>query len=316
MSVYDNSFQGIPSSKGELFANNIDTIDCAVFDPNYGILGFTWKISVSLIGDLDRNHFVYDFSHLKKIVRQLTKETFDHRLIVCLASKDVEHQKIASGERWILTTSQKNGSEKNSVWEYECPTGAVYPIDSTAIEKKRLTKEFEAMLRQRLPKTISKIKVHLEDVNVSDGSFYRYTHGIQGHEGMCQRLFHGHTGKIEIFEAAKQRIDLQEHIVNSVLSPNIHITCPEQIVSGKFKIGERMSSSHPIELAYESSEGAYFARLPAHRVFVVENETSVESITSQLARNLREAIALSSNLTIRCFEGCDKGSSVMISPTQ
>ena len=49
---------------GRLFINDIDRIDCAIFDPSIGVVGQSWAVDVTVYGKLDANGFVYDFSNL------------------------------------------------------------------------------------------------------------------------------------------------------------------------------------------------------------------------------------------------------------
>ena len=77
---------------GRLFIQDVDKIDCAIFDPSVGVVGQSWYVDITVSGQLDSNGFVYDFSHLKKLVKQVLKASLDHTLIIPVQSKLVHYQ--------------------------------------------------------------------------------------------------------------------------------------------------------------------------------------------------------------------------------
>ena len=156
------------------------------------------------------------------------------------------------------------------------------------------------------------VKLREENISPTEASF-RYTHGIQGHNGLCQRLFHGHRSRIEIFVGDERRPDLEHYIAREVFGSSIHIASLNQIKAGQGEVGRRGSTNEPITLHYAGTLGLYEATLPANRVFFVESETSVESIAREIARVIKREENCTAPIKVISYEGIDKGAIAIIS---
>ena len=299
--------------RGTIFLNDITTIDCAIFDPSKGVLGQSWSINVTLTGNLGQNGFVFDFSHLKKLVRQVLKSSVDHALVMPINSQAVQFKGMefrgSEKSEWWHMKSRPGKSGVEGDWEYHSPNGAVFPIRSVAINRQILEQEIVRSLRHRLPQEILSISValHEEDVDPTEAVF-RYTHGIAGHEGMCQRLFHGHRSRLQVFVGEERRPDLEHYVARDVLGANVHIATPAQFRSGMVEPGTRGKSREPVTLGYQASQGYFEATLPAERIFCVEQETSIECIAAELARLIKREENTSERVRVVCYEGMSKGS--------
>jgi 6-pyruvoyl-tetrahydropterin synthase len=295
---------------GRLFINDVDKIDCAIFDPSVGVVGQSWIVDITVSGQLDSNGFVYDFSHLKKLVKQVLKASLDHTLIIPVQSKLVHYQDTDRGELWRLQAKSRL-TGVNSEWSYLCPKGAVYPIRSVQVTRETVEQECSRLVRHRLPEEVHSVEIHLRKEEVLAGqAFFRYSHGITGHEGLCQRLFHGHRSLIEVYVADERRHDLEQWLAHEVLGSVVHIASMSQLVNPAADLRPGVRSEHqtPLTLAYEASKGRYEATVPANRVFLVENETSIEAITQELARLIAsEGVDLGAPIKVKCFEGIGKG---------
>lgn len=297
-----------------IFLYDITKIDCGLFDPATGISGQSWIVDLAVSGVPDENGFIHDFSDLKKIVRKTLKSTVDHALILPILSKTVEYQDSPEGETWRLL-SQESRNSQPLVWQYTCPKGGVFPIRALYLDKESITHEITKSLRHRLPSHIREMRVTLreEDLDPTE-AYFRYTHGIPSHEGQCQQLFHGHKSRIEIYLNDKRRPDLEHFVASDILGHSVHITNSQQIVSDPIEAGVRPEPGEsPVNIKYKSSCGTFSAQIPRHKVFAVEGETSIESITRQIAIVLRTKLEPQSNLRVRCFEGIDKGAEYQVS---
>lgn len=295
---------------GRLFIHDVDKIDCAIFDPSVGVVGQSWEVDITVSGQLDSNGFVYDFSNLKKLVKQVLKASLDHTLIIPVQSKLVHYQDTDRGELWRLQAKSRL-TGVNSEWSYLCPKGAVYPIRSVQVTREIVEQECSRLVRHRLPEEIHSVEIHLRKEEVGAGqSFFRYSHGITGHEGLCQRLFHGHRSLIEVYVADERRHDLEQWLAHEVLGSVVHIASMSQLVNPAegLRPGVRSENQSPLTIAYTASMGRYEATVPANRVFLVEGETSIESITQELARLIgNEGVDLGAPIKVKCFEGIGKG---------
>ncbi len=72
--------------------------------------------------------------------------------------------------------------------------------------------------------------------------------------------------------------------------------------------GTRPESTQPLTISYQGSLGLYEATVPANRVFITEEETSIESIAQELANLIAsEGIEAGGPIRVKCFEGIGKG---------
>lgn len=293
---------------GTLFIKDVVKVDNAIFDPSLGVVGQSWHLDVTLWGTLDPNGFVFDFSELKSLIKTTTKGTIDHALLLPVGSQLVHFSETADGEQWHLKSKgrQQQGSFD---WDYRCPKGAVYPIRAVGITPAIIEQECGRLLRHRLPASIHKISVKLRDEAAeSAAAFFRYTHGVTGHNGLCQRLFHGHRSRIEIVVGDERRPDLEHYVARELLGGIVHIACPSQVIEGTVELGTRGKVGQTVRLRYSGSLGSYEALLPAERVFMVGPDTSIECIAQTLIDVLVKSEGLSDSIKLTIYEGIDKGS--------
>ncbi len=295
------------TDSGTLFVRDIAQIDCALLDPSLGVIGQSWHVDLSVSGSLDDNGFVVDFSPLKSMVKQVLKESVDHALLLPVGSQSVQFMDSENGESWRMRCRPRNGAGEQ-FWDYECPKGAVLPIRSVSIKASVVEQEVAKILRHRLSERVRNISINLrEEKTESTEATYRYTHGIRGHEGLCQRLLHGHRSKIEVFIGDERRPDLEHFVAREVFGSNVHIATPDQIISGNGEIGQRGKTDEPVTLAYRGSLGPYRLVLPASRIFFVDKETSIERITLEVAKLLKREENPREKLKVLCYEGINKG---------
>jgi 6-pyruvoyl-tetrahydropterin synthase len=294
--------------RGAIFIRGLTTIDSAIFDPALGVVGASWYLDLEVHGQLDENGFVHDFSHVKKLARQVMKDSVDHALILPVSSKGVDYSENETGEHWRLHARCKI-TGRDHVWEYQCPKGATYPIRCVSLQKNVIELEIAKLLKHRLPSSVQDVKVTLrEEAAEVTAAFFKYTHGITNHDGLCQRLFHGHRSRMEVLIGDERRPDLEHYVTREIFGSEVHIATPKQFVSGMIEPGMRGRAGEMVELAYTAVKGGrFFARLPADRVFVVENETSIESLAQQIAVMIRAEERTSLAVKVLAYEGIQKG---------
>lgn len=294
-----------------IFLHDITRIDCALFDPSKGIYGQSWRVDVTLTGQIGVNGIVFDFSSLKKLVRQTLKSSIDHALIIPINSQAVQFRGAGaeSGECWHMRSrAGKSGSELE--WEYKSPKGAVFPSRSVALNRQVVEQDFCRSLKHRLPEEILQVSVALREEEAEPTeAVLRYTHGIGGHEGACQRLLHGHRSRIQVFIGDERRPDLEHWIVRDLLGTNVHIACPAQFKSGpSIPVGTRGNTRELVTIGYEASQGSFEATMPAERIFVTEPDTSIECLAQTLANVLKQEENTAERVKVICWEGIGRGS--------
>jgi 6-pyruvoyl-tetrahydropterin synthase len=305
--VMDSLITATDHTTGTLFVDDVDRIDCAVFDPSIGVVGQSWFVDIEVSGQLDDNGFVYDFSHLKKMVKAVLKKSVDHALLIPIMSKHVHFQDDPSGEFWQLKAKTRL-TGIDSDWTYKCPKGAVYPVRAVKVTREALEQECTKVLRHRLGQDISRVQVRLRPEEGQSGdTFFRYTHGITQHEGACQRLFHGHRSRLRVYVADERRHDLEQYIAHDIFGSIVHIASIRQVISGVHELRARPSSPEPVTLGYEGSYGNFQATIPANRIFFVEQATSIECLTQEIATLLAHKTNERATIRVCCFEGIEKG---------
>ncbi len=286
---------------GRMFVRDIDHLDCAIFDPDLGILGATWHVDVELAGELDNNGFVFDFGKIKQKFKQVLKETLDHALVVPQQYEGISI--LERGEYLEL----KMMTTRHESWGYTCPKAAVYFLAASSTRSRELAKALEMEMAAYIPDNVTELSVTLreESISAAEGVF-QYTHGLVQHDGGCQRLFHGHRSRIEIFRGDVRAHDLEKTIAEDLFSNAIHLVSKEQVTGPCPQVFEKGSKGGTLKLSYMSKEGRFQAEIPAHRALLLNDSTSIES----LAQNIAEFISNSRHepdILVRCFEGINKG---------
>ena len=235
-------------------------------------------------------------------MKQVLKSSLDHTLIIPVQSKLVHYQDTDRGDLWRLQAKSRL-TGVNSEWTYLCPKGAVYPIRAVQVTREIVEQECSRLVRHRLPEDVLAVEIHLRKEDVSSGqAFFRYSHGISGHDGLCQRLFHGHRSQIEVYVADERRHDLEQWLAHEVLGSVVHIASLSQIVNPdpSLRAGTRPEMTSLLTISYHGSMGLFEATVPANRVFLVEDGTSIESISQELVRLIaREGVEIGAPIIIR-----------------
>lgn len=275
---------------GTIFINALDTIDCALFDNKHGIVGQSWYLDVQAQGRGDKNYFVSDFKFLKQKVRSFVRQHLDHRLLVS------SHPTVRrEGDTWLL-------GEAEQAWTYTCPPDAVLQLPVSCADRDSVVSWLNTALQQHMG-TDLRITASLREHKMHGGVDFRYTHGLPGHEGNCQRLLHGHCGWVQVRANDSHCQQLEDYLTQKILPRYGHFLNSQHItIQGK-----------RISMAYESSQGYFAATFPQqHAVILPEMESSIESITHYLAEQLRQQITPTPRAEIICYEGMDKGARCLL----
>jgi 6-pyruvoyl-tetrahydropterin synthase len=295
---------------GTIFLEDLDRIDVTVFDPSEGVVGQSWHVDLHVTGPLDENGFVHDFSPLKSEVKKALKGTVDHALVVASNSDDVMIRD--EGQSTYVALTDRSRPTETFTWEYRAPRAAVLQVGGEKVTKESIEAAIEARIRESMPVSLTNIHVKVRDEDLAQTqACFSYTHGITGHQGLCQRLLHGHRSQIKVSVDGERRADLEHKIVQEVLGPQVHIGAKWQVKSGTVEPYVRAQQPSPISLAYKASLGEYEATIPSDRLLIIDGETSIENLTRFLARFIKKDHP-NQSIEVSCYEGIGKGSVVTL----
>ncbi len=273
-----------------LFVEQLTVIDCSLLDPDDGLVGESFIVDVELSGALDEQGMVLDFGAVKKYIKQQIDGLVDHRLLVPLRHDGLLISDTAAALR--LRFTDKCGL----FWEHESPHCAVTGINEKRIDSERLASWLAPRIEAGLPAGLS-LRLQLRHESV-DGVFYRYSHGLQKHNGACQRIAHGHRSRLHIFDSTQRRADWESEWAQRF--ENVYLITQHHLRREWEHDGEIYC-----ELSYQSQEGEYRLIVPKKRSYIMDNETTVEWIAAHIARCC--AKEHHATVTVRAFEGVQKG---------
>ncbi len=263
-------------------------------------MGVSWALDLTLQGELGENGFIYDFSIVKSLTREALKKSLDHCLLV---SADVQKKMRGASEHWQL----------NEKWSYQCPERCVYQFATSDISKVTIEREIESIISQALREPDIRVTATLRELIIPDASLFQYTHGIVGHQGYCQRPLHGHSSQLEIIVDDVRRKDIEQNIISQVFSKNIHLTNRFQLQHTKaWEVGQRGPIGEIAKIYYEGSKGNYEVCLPADKVLLLPEETSIECLTHFLASHVDKLGEAKKSIRVTCREGLNKGATAQL----
>ena len=274
-----------------LFVDNLTVMDFSYLDVDRGVVGESWIVDIELGGELDDQGMVFDFGHVKKQIKQLIDAQADHRLLVPAAYAGCRTQSV--GNDLLVEFSLANGG----LIRHQSPRDAVLLVTSDVISAEVVAEDLALQLRSVLPDNVSDVLVKLRCEEI-EGAFFHYSHGLQKHQGQCQRIAHGHRSRLELSVHGARDRELEAQWVAKLR--DIYIASEEHI-SGK-TVHNGMAH---IDMAYDAAQGHFSLSVPEHQVFVVPCVSTVENIANHLALAASTDCGLA--VQVKAFEGVGKG---------
>lgn len=274
----------------KLFVENLTNVDFSYLDPQRGLVGESWLVQLELDGGLNDQGMICDFGIVKKAVKQWFDDSIDHTLVVPTGMAG-------------LTVVQQEGHTRVD-WSY--PSGGDFycagPEQSISlVDVEQITTDgMSVWCHEQLMTLFSGEDVRGLSVTfkpeVIEGDFYHYSHGLQLHDGNCQRIAHGHRSKIEIFLNGQRNTQLEQQWANNF--DDIYIGTRANLTAATTD-----SMQH---YAYTAPQGLFELGLPADKCYVMDTETTVELIAEHLATVIKQQHP-NDEVTVRAFEGVGKG---------
>lgn len=249
-------------------------------------------MDIQLSGSLDHQGMVLDFSDVKKKVKQLIDEDFDHKLVIPEQYQGSINE--TSGKRLKNTFELLDGRKIVHI----APESAYCLLPCTEITEQQMAAAIIEKLGNILPDNVEQIDIRLYPESI-DGPYYHYSHGLKHHAGNCQRIAHGHRSRIEILEQNKHRHDLE--LEWSQRWKDIYIGTRSDIHQQYSENGIDY-----IHFRYTACQGLFDLIIPASCCYLVDIDTTVENLAEHIAGELKHSHP-GSELSVYAYEGIDKG---------
>jgi len=276
----------------KLFVDSLTVVDFSYLHPERGLLGESWLLDIELEGTLDSQGMVLDFGEVKKQVKQMVDDEFDHKLLIPLNYAQIELRK--RGSRCEVTYRCQTGC----TIRHSGPSSVSCLLDADDVTTQSVAKAIEMRLQPRLPENVSQIKINLR-AEQRAGNFYHVSHGLKHHAGNCQRIAHGHRSYIEIFENGKQSPALEAEW--AARWSDIYIANQADLLEEK-----QLDGIAYYRFGYQSGQGEFELELPKAHCYLIDCDSTVENLAQHVADTLKREYPLP-DFVVRAFEGTGKG---------
>ena len=275
------------SPMAHLFVEQLTVLDCSYLCAERGLVGESWIVDLELIGELDHQGMVLDFGAVKRQVRDAVESIADHRLLVPAHSPQLEIRRQDD----CLDLRFDSAAGRIS---HRSPTQAVTLLSCERIEAGPLRQALIDAAALAVPDNVQGIEIQLRH-EVIDGAWYRYSHGLKQHQGLCQRIAHGHRSRIEIHLDGERQPQLEQQWAERWQDIDLahrEDCCVQDEAFSEFR--------------YTAAEGAFYLRLPTARCELLVTDTTVEQIAEHLAHEIAAAHP-GQSVEVRAYEGVRKG---------
>lgn len=270
-----------------LFVEHLTTLDCAILDPERGLVGQSWIIDIELEGPLDGQSMVADFGTVKAQLKNAVDTCLDHTLIVPAHSPIL---RLERGDSLIALSFHS----KIGLIEHLSPPVAVTLLDCSSIVTSAVEATLVRELRKVVPSSIAHVGVALRE-ELIDGAYYCYGHGLRQHGGPCQRIAHGHRSRLEIRIGNRRDSTLEWECANRWR--DIYLASAADLLERR---------QNRLRFGYDAPEGRFELTLPESRCDLLQTDTTVEEIARHLTRYCMGQCP-GNHIEVRAYEGVHKG---------
>ncbi len=275
-----------------LFVKKLTVIDFSYLHSERGLLGESWLVDVELSGRLDQQGMVLDFSDVKKTIKKLIDDEFDHKLII--PSLFAGSRTEVHGERIENTFT----TLRQEIFTHTAPASAYCFIDCAEISPLQLQQSIEKRLMELLPENVEKVTLNIYPEQQT-GAFYHYSHGLRQHSGNCQRIAHGHRSQLQIYDSNGRREDIEQYWAERW--HDIYIASHGDIAE-QFSVGD----TGYLRFHYHACQGEFELSLPKQRCYLIDTDSTVENLARHLAQQTAQHHP-DGRFRIHAYEGIDKG---------
>lgn len=275
-----------------LFVKRLTVIDFSYLSPSRGLVGDSWQVDIELDGALDFQGMVLDFGDVKKTVKRLIDDSFDHKLLVPAQHPGLQIAEYPEGLH--LSFATEDGREI----EHRSPRDAIRLLPCERLATDRLAQIIADHLSPHTPDNVDAVRIRLWPEAI-DGAFYHYSHGLRHHAGNCQRIAHGHRSRIEIWRNGHRDPALEE--AWATRWTDIYIGTRSDLIGSS-----RRDNVEYHEFGYRSSQGNFGLTLPKSACYLIDDDSTVENIARHVAERLKGEHP-DDRFRVLAYEGVDKG---------
>lgn len=276
-----------------LFVEALSTIDFSFLDAERGLLGESWFIDVELIGSLNDQGMIFDFSDVKKQIKHCVDDLVDHKLLVPARSSAFHHQIVADGQLEI-----EGFYNIDRYFYHKSPTQAVAFIDADIVSIETVSAYLQKKVLAILPDNVIDLVISLRNEPI-EGAFFQYSHGLKKHLGNCQRIAHGHRSKLIIYIDGQRNQQLEQRWCDKWRG--IYLVTREDICQQPKKAGRLY-----YRCAYQGKQGEFTLVIEQACCDVIEQEGTIECIAKIIAQRLSNCYP-DKEITVKVYEGINKG---------
>ncbi|WP_286240117.1 6-carboxytetrahydropterin synthase [Neptuniibacter halophilus] len=272
----------------KLFVDNLTNVDFSYLHPQRGLLGESWLVQLELDGSLNEQGMICDFGIVKKEVKNWFDRWVDHALVVPTGMPRLSHR-IADGYtevEWLYADGER--------FFCRSPEQAICLVGMPEINEQTLADWCRDKLLELFPGEVKGLKIGFVPEKI-DGAFYHYSHGLQKHDGNCQRIAHGHRSRIEIYLNDQREESLEAEWAERFR--DIYIGSEDHLSA---------QSEQRHDYAYEAPQGRFDISLPASVCYLIDTDSTVELIAAHLAAQIKKAYP-QDRVLVRAYEGVGKG---------
>ena len=151
-----------------LFVNNLTVIDFSYFHPQRGVVGESWIVDVELVGELNDEGMVFDFGHVKKMLKAALDSGMDHTLVVPEHLPGLTIETLADGDQIHIEYRRPDGE---LAFVYQSPREAVFIVDSDKVTIDSARPLLESHLNTLVPANVRQVSLQLRTEEIA-GDFY------------------------------------------------------------------------------------------------------------------------------------------------
>lgn len=275
----------------KLFVDNLTNVDFSYLHPQRGLMGESWLVQLELDGTLNEQGMICDFGIVKKEVKRWFDRWVDHALVVPTGMPRLSYSSEDGYTEieWLYADGE--------TFNCRSPQDAICLVGVPEITEHTLARWCQDKLLELFPDEVKGLSIKFIPEKV-DGAFYHYSHGLQKHDGNCQRIAHGHRSKIEIY-LNDQRDEMLEAQWAERFR-DIYIGSEDHLIA---------QSDRYHKYAYRAPQGEFSISLPASVCYLIDTDSTVELIAEHLARQIKKNYP-DQVVMVRAFEGVGKGAIV------